>query len=108
MTKPKLKVKKGDTVVVITGKDAGHKGKILEVLPVENRVVVEGVNVVKRHTKPTQQMPQGGIVEKEASIHGSNVMVYCSKCGKPSRVGKKVLDNGNKVRFCKKCGEVLD
>lgn len=108
MTKPRLKVKKGDTVVVITGKDSGRKGKIVEVLPKQSRVVVEGVNVVKRHTKPTQKMPQGGIVEKAAPIHSSNVMMFCSKCGKPTRVGKKILDNGNKVRFCKKCGEVLD
>jgi len=105
---PKLSVKKGDTVLVIAGKDNGKKGKIVQVLPKENRVVVEGVNVVKRHTRPSQKLPQGGIVEKEAPIHASNVMVICPSCGKPTRVGKKFLADGSKIRVCKKCGESLD
>lgn len=107
MNKPKVHVHKGDTVLVIRGKSAGKKGKVLEVQPANSRVVVEGVNKVKRHTKPTRSMPQGGIMEKEAAIHSSNVMLYCTKCNKPTRVGKKILEDGNKVRQCKKCGEVL-
>jgi len=106
--KPKIHVKKGDTVVVITGKNAGKKGKIIEVLPKENRVVIEGVNIAKRHTKPTQQAPQGGIVEKEAPIAGSNVMIFCSKCNSPRRINKEILANGKKVRICNKCGEAFD
>jgi len=105
---PKLSVKKGDTVLVIAGKDNGKKGKIIQALPKENKVVVEGVNVVKRHTRPSQKLPQGGIVEKEAPIHASNVMVICPSCGKPTRVGKRFLADGNKIRVCKKCGESLD
>ncbi|WP_366923252.1 50S ribosomal protein L24 [Metallumcola ferriviriculae] len=108
MASPKVHVKKGDTVVVVSGKDVGKKGKVLQVLPRDMRVVVEGVNVVKRHTKATQQMPQGGIVEKEAPIASSNVMVYCSKCNQPTKIGKKFLDDQSKVRVCKKCGEDLD
>lgn len=104
----KVHVKKGDTVLVITGKDAGHKGKVLRVLPKEQRVIVEKANIVKRHTRPTRSMPQGGIVEKEAPIHSSNVMLLCSKCSQPTRVGKKVLGDGKRVRVCKRCGEVLD
>jgi large subunit ribosomal protein L24 len=102
---PKVHVRKGDTVVVIAGKDAGKKGKVLEVQPKTSRVVVEGVNVVKRHTRPTQANPQGGIIEKPAPIHSSNVMPFCSKCDKPVRVKKKM--DGQKERICRQCGEVL-
>lgn len=102
---PKVHVRKGDTVVVIAGKDAGKKGKVLEVQPKTSRVVVEGVNVVKRHTRPTQANPQGGIIEKPAPIHSSNVMPFCAKCDKPVRVAKKM--DGNKERICRQCGEVL-
>ncbi|WP_227764133.1 50S ribosomal protein L24 [Zhaonella formicivorans] len=105
---PKVHVKKGDTVLVITGKNAGKKGKVLTVIPDKQRVIVEGVNVVKRHTKANQKMPQGGIVEKEAPISSSNVMLYCTKCNSPTRIAHKFLDDGTKVRYCKKCGEVLD
>ncbi|HHU33421.1 MAG: 50S ribosomal protein L24 [Zhaonellaceae bacterium] len=104
----KVHVKKGDTVLVITGKDAGKKGKVLTVIPSQKRVIVEGVNIIKRHTKPTQKMPQGGIVEKEAAISSSNVMLFCSKCNNPTRIARKILSDGKKVRYCKKCGEVLD
>ncbi|WP_347489942.1 50S ribosomal protein L24 [Desulfoscipio sp. XC116] len=107
MTKPKVHVHKGDTVLVIRGKSAGKKGKVLEVQLAKSRVVVEGVNKVKRHTKPTRSMPQGGIMEREAPIHSSNVMLYCSKCNQPTRVGRKILEDGKKVRQCKRCGEVL-
>jgi large subunit ribosomal protein L24 len=108
LTAPKFKVKKGDTVIVITGKDAGKKGKITAVEPKKGRVHVAGVNIVKRHTKGTKKMPQGGIIEKEAPVHVSNVMFYCAKCKDAVRVGKKVLDDGERVRVCKKCGIELD
>lgn len=104
----KLHVKKGDTVVVVTGKDRGKKSKVLQALPKENRVIVEGVNVVKKHSRPTQTMPQGGIVEKEAPVHVSNVMPFCSKCGKGVRVAHQELADGKKVRKCAKCSEVFD
>lgn len=103
----KVHVRKGDTVLIVTGKDAGKKGKVITVEPAKNRVIVEGINIVKRHRKATPQMPQGGIVEKEAPIHSSNVMLYCPKCNKPTRIKKKVLENGNKERVCKHCGETL-
>ncbi|MFZ5641737.1 MAG: 50S ribosomal protein L24 [Bacillota bacterium] len=108
MATQKIHVKKGDTVVVITGKDAGKKGKVLEVQPRDGRVVVEGANIVKRHSKPTQKLPQGGIVEKPAPLASSNVMIFCSKCSAPRRIGKEILANGKKVRVCKKCGEAFD
>ncbi len=108
MTKPKVHVKKGDMVQVITGKDAGKRGKVLSVDPEKSKVIVEGVNIVKRHTKPTQKMPQGGIVEKEAPIASSNVMIYCSKCKEPVRINKKILADGQKVRICNQCGEQFD
>lgn len=104
---PKVHVRKGDTVVVITGKYAGRKGKVLSVDPQKSRVIVEGVNIVKRHTRPTRQLSQGGIVEKEAPIHSSNVMLWCGRCERPTRVGRRVLENGRKVRYCKKCGEAI-
>ncbi|ADG81193.1 50S ribosomal protein L24 [Thermincola ferriacetica] len=108
MAKNKIHVRKGDTVVIISGDEAGQKGKVLEVLPKENRVVVEGRNIVKRHTRPTQKLPQGGIIEKEAPIASSNVMIYCPKCDGPRRIGKQILENGKKIRVCRKCGETLD
>ncbi|ACX52608.1 ribosomal protein L24 [Ammonifex degensii KC4] len=106
--KGKVHVKKGDTVLVLTGKDAGKKGKVLRVIPEEQRVIVEKVNIVKRHMRPTRQFPQGGIIEKEAPIHASNVMLVCTKCGRPTRVGHRILPEGKKVRVCKKCGEPID
>lgn len=108
MAKNKLHVKKGDTVVVIAGKDKGKKGKILQAMPSESRVIVEGVNVIKRHTRPTQKLPQGGIIEKEAPVHVSNVMPFCARCDKGVRVSNKILADGKKVRQCVKCGEVFD
>ncbi len=108
MSKPKLHVKKGDQVIVIAGKDKGKKGKILEAYPSEGRVLVEGVNIIKRHTRPNAAYPQGGIIEREAPIHASNVMVLDPKTGEPTRIGKKILKDGSKVRYAKKSGEVLD
>jgi large subunit ribosomal protein L24 len=103
----KLKIKKGDKVVVITGKDKGKTGEVLRVMPKEARLVVQGVNMMKRHTKPAMGNP-GGIVEKEATIHISNVAHIDPKSNKPTRVGYKELEDGRKVRFAKRSGEVLD
>lgn len=103
----KVNVKTGDQVVVITGKDAGKKGKVIEVFPSTNRVIIEGINVVKRHSRPIRKLPQGGIQEKEAPLHSSNVMLLCNKCHKPTRVSRRVLDDGSRVRACKKCKEIL-
>ncbi|NKD77855.1 50S ribosomal protein L24 [Haematospirillum sp. H1815] len=100
------KIRKGDTVIVLAGKDAGKKGEVVRAVPSEGRVVVKGVNVVKRHLRPTQTS-QGGILEKEASIHVSNVAHVDPKDGKATRVGFRVLDDGSKVRFSKRSGEVI-
>ncbi|KGA98305.1 50S ribosomal protein L24 [Alkalihalobacillus alcalophilus ATCC 27647 = CGMCC 1.3604] len=102
-----MHVKKGDTVKVISGKDKGKQGVILEAFPKKNRVLVEGVNFVKKHAKPSQDNPQGGILTQEAPIHASNVMPVDPKSGEPTRVGYKVVDD-KKVRIAKKSGEVLD
>jgi large subunit ribosomal protein L24 len=104
---PKLKIKKGDKVVVITGRDKGKTGEVKQVLPAENRVVVDGVNMVKRHTAPSAGNA-GGIVEKEASIHVSNVAYVDPKTDKPTRIGYKTLEDGRKVRFAKRSGEIVD
>ena len=104
---PKVHVRKGDTVLVTTGKDKGKKGKVINVNPDKSRVIVDGVNIIKRHTKPTQKMPQGGIMEKPAPVNSSNVMLFCTKCSSPTRISKKILEDGKKVRVCKECGEVL-
>lgn len=103
----KLKVKKGDEVVVIAGKEKGKKGKIVKVMPTESRVVVGGVNLVKRHTKPSATNG-GGIVEKEASLHVSNVSLIDPKSGKPTRAGFKFEKDGSKVRVAKRSGEVIN
>ena len=102
-----MKVVKNDSVLVISGNYQGKKGKVLKVYPKESRVIVEGVNFIKRHTRATQKNPQGGIVEKEAPIHVSNLMVVCPKCDTPSRLGRKILKDGKKVRICRSCGEML-
>jgi large subunit ribosomal protein L24 len=107
-TPQKIHVRKGDTVVVLSGKDAGRKGKIVRTLPTSGRVVVEGVNMVKKHMRPRQQAMQGGIVSQEAPMHGAKVMLVCSRCGRPTRSAAKTLKDGNVVRACRKCGEVLD
>ena len=103
----KLKIKKGDQVIVLRGKDKGKKGEVLRVIPKETRAVVQGVNVIRRHTRPTQTQP-GGIVEREASIHLSNLACVDPKTGEKTRVGYKFLDDGRKVRFAKRSGEVID
>lgn len=101
-------IKKGDTVVVITGKEKGKTGKVILVLPKKERVLVEKLNFVKRHSRPTQKQRQGGIIEKEASIHWSNVAMMCTKCNKPVRRKIKIDKDGKKTRVCVKCNEQLD
>ena len=104
-----LKVRKNDTVVVISGKDRGKRGRVIEVMPKEARVRIEGVNRVKRHTKPNpQRNVKGGIVEREASVNASNVQLICPECGAQTRVGWKRLDDGRRVRYCVKCKGVVD
>lgn len=100
-------VKKNDQVMVVAGKDKGKTGKVLRIDRKDHRVIVEKVNVIKRHVRPSQKS-KGGIIERENFIDISNVMHYCDKCSKPVRVGTKVLEDGNKVRYCRKCEEVLD
>jgi large subunit ribosomal protein L24 len=107
MAHAKLKIKKGDKVVVIAGKDKGKRGEVLKVLPAESRLIIQGINMVKRHTRPAMGNP-GGIVDKEASIHVSNVAHADPKDDKPTRVGFKTLEDGRKVRFAKRSGEVID
>ncbi len=104
----KLHVKKGDTVKVLSGKDKGKQGKILRAIPAKERVVVEGVNIVKKAQRPTQQNPQGGITTMEAPLNVSNVMLVCPKCNEATRTGKRVNEAGKKVRVCKKCGQDID
>jgi large subunit ribosomal protein L24 len=102
-------VRKNDNVIVITGRDRGKKGRVLRVVPTKNRIVVEGVNFIKKHTKPNpQRNVKGGIVEREAALHASNVQIVCPECGRPTRVGHRRLDDGSAVRFCRKCQGVLD
>ena len=100
-------VKKNDLVMVTTGKDKGKTGKVLRLVKKKDRLIVEKINMIKRHVKPSQKA-KGGIMERESPIHVSNVMIYCEKCAKPVRVGNKVLEDGKKVRFCRKCEEVID
>ncbi len=102
-----MKVVKNDTVLVVSGNSRGKKGKVLKVFPKDERVIVEGVNFIKRHTRKSQKNPQGGIVEREAPIHASNVKLICSKCNKAARVGRVVLENKKRVRVCRSCGEML-
>lgn len=101
-------LKKNDQVEVITGKDKGRVGKILRVLKEQDKVVVERINMIKRHTKPTEMNQQGQIVDKEAPIHVSNIQLICPECTKTGRIGKKILEDGTKVRFCKSCGESIE
>ncbi|MBP1709514.1 MAG: ribosomal protein [Deltaproteobacteria bacterium] len=107
MERKKFHFKKNDLVMVIAGRDKGKSGKILSVLSKKNRVIVEKVNFIKRHTRPSAKQRQGGIIEREGPINISNVMLICTKCNKPSRIGKKYLEDDKKVRICKKCGEIL-
>jgi large subunit ribosomal protein L24 len=101
-------VRRGDTVGVIAGREKGKRGKVLRVLTDKGRVLVEHVNMVKKHQRPTQKLRQGGIIEREGALALSNVLVVCSKCDKPARTGMKILGDGRKVRTCKRCGEAID
>jgi large subunit ribosomal protein L24 len=102
-------IRKNDNVLVITGKDRGKRGCVLKVHPDKNRLIVEGVNVIKRHTKPNPQRNiKGGIVEREATVHASNVQLVCPECNAQTRVGHKILGDGRKVRICRKCEGVVD
>ena len=103
-----MKIKKDDTVLVVTGKDKGKKGKVRFAYPDKNKIMVEGVNMVKKHTKAKAQVRQAGIIEREAPISVSDVMLLCSKCNKPARVGYRILQDGRKARFCRACGEVVE
>ena len=100
----KLHVKKGDTVVVLSGKDKGKKGKVLEVSPKERKVIVENVNMVTKHVKPRKMGDQGGIVKAEGAMYACKVMLVCPKCGKPTRIAHKILNDGTKQRLCKNTG----
>ena len=107
MATPKYKIKKNDMVMVITGRDRGKTGKVMRVLPERGRVVIERLNMVKRHSKSRGAQSPGGIVEKEASINISNVMIFCDRCNAPVRVGVKSADDGTKSRNCRRCGEAI-
>ena len=105
---PGLNVRKGDRVVVVSGKEKGKRGKILRVLPGDQRVIVEGLNLIKRAVKPTKKTPQGGIITKESSVHVSNVMLVCQSCDEPHRVAHKVTTEGKSLRVCRDCGADID
>ena len=107
MSLVKLHVKKGDTVVVLSGKDKGKQGKIITAMPDKGKVIVEGINKVKRHSKPSLKVPQGGIITKEMPLHACKVQLVCPACNKPTRIGHKDV-NGKNSRVCKKCGEVIE
>jgi len=103
-----MKIRKNDNVVVLAGKDKGKKGKVRFVYPDKERVMVEGINMIKRHARARKQARQAGIIEREAPINISNVMLVCSKCNKSVRIGNRTLEDGKRVRYCKSCGEVID
>ena len=103
-----MNIRSGDTVVVLSGRDKGKEGKILRHIPVRDMVVIEGVNMVPRHVRPSQKNPQAGTIKQEAPIYASKVMLVCPLCGKATRVGCSFLESGKKVRVCKKCSEIID
>ncbi len=103
-----LGIKKDDTVMVVTGEERGKKGRVLAVYPKQEKLLIEKLNIIKRHMKPSKKYTQGGIIEKESPIHRSNVMLICSKCNKPVKIEQKILEDGAKVRICKNCKELLD
>jgi len=103
-----LGIKKNDNVLVITGDEKGKKGRVVAVQKEDGRLIIEKLNMIKKHMKPNKQYTQGGIIEREAPLHKSNVMLVCPKCDKPTRIGHNILENGRKIRICKKCGEVIE
>ncbi|MFQ5596635.1 MAG: 50S ribosomal protein L24 [Nitrospiria bacterium] len=104
----RTRIRKGDLVRVITGKEKGKEGEVLHVFPKKQAVYVESLNLLKRAVKPSQSQPKGGIVEREGRMHLSNVMLVCRSCNKQTRIGKKILPDGKKLRICKRCGDALD
>ena len=102
------RIRKGDQIVVISGKEKGKIGRVLRVFPQKQRAIVERVNFVKKHTKPSQKNQKGGIMEREAPLHTSNLLLYCARCEKGARIGFKMLENKTKVRYCKRCNELVD
>ena len=109
MSRLQTPVRKNDTVIVVGGKDRGKRGRVLRVIPDRNRVIVEGINFIKRHTRPNpQQNVKGGVVEREASLHASNLQIVCPECGAPTRIGHEFLGDGRKVRVCRKCDGAVD
>ena len=104
----KVNFKKGDNVLVISGDDKGKSGKIVSIFPKKMRVIVEGVNFLKKHNKPTQKVPQGGVIEKEGTLNISNIKLICNKCNKPTNIKRERTKEGKRVRVCKKCGEIID
>lgn len=104
----KLHVKKGDQVLVLSGDDAGKKGRVIEVIAAKSRVVVDGVNIQKRHTRPTRQSPQGGVIERPGPIHSSNVALVCTNCNSPTRYRTERPKDGDPKRICRKCGKSID
>jgi large subunit ribosomal protein L24 len=103
-----LGIKKEDTVLVIAGREKGKKGRVLSVMPAKSSLIIEKINIIKRHMKPNRKYAQGGIIEKEAPVHMSNVILVCPKCNKSTRIASLLMENGKKVRTCKKCKEVID
>ena len=103
----KMHVKTGDTVLILSGKDRGKKGKVLQVSPKEGKVIVEGINIVSKHVKPRKMGEQGGIVKAEGAMYACKVQIVCPRCGKATRVSHKIYEDGTKERICKKCGEAL-
>jgi len=104
----KMSFKKGDYVLVISGDDKGKKGKIVGIFPKKMKVIVESVNFLKKHTKPTQKVPQGGVIKQEGALHISNIKLICNKCNKPTTVKREKVKEGKRVRVCKKCKEIID
>lgn len=103
-----MKIKKNDNVMVVSGKEKGKKGRVIAVYPVANRLLIEKLNMIKRHTKPNQQLRQGGILEKESPISASNVKLICVKCDKPTAMSRQTQGDGTRTRICKTCNEVID
>lgn len=103
-----LGIKKNDTIIVMTGKEKGKKGRVLSVMAAKHKLIIEKVNVIKKHMKPNKKYAQGGIIEKESPIHISNVMLVCPRCSKPTRIANVIFDDGKKSRVCKKCKEAIN
>ena len=108
MIEHKVNLKKGDNVLVISGEDKGKKGKIVSISPKKLKAIVEGVNFLKKHVKPTEKTPQGGIVDQEGTINVTNLKLICNKCNQPTTIKREKIKEGKRVRVCKKCGEIID